>query len=137
MKPLHLTVGLVVVIVFLLTGQYMEYVHNRQLPDGMRMLYRSRHIYLLLAGLINLGIGTYFIPMLQGWRKTLQIIGSVLIVLAPGLLLVGFFSEPLKGPDQTMVAPLGIFAVALGTVFHFISSLRPNRGNPTGNGQAD
>ena len=132
MKRFHLIVGLVVVVVFLLTGQYMEYVHNRLLPDGPRMLYRSRHIYLLLSGLLNLGIGIYFTPRQPGWRRTLQIIGSLLIVVTPGLLLAGFFVEPNRGPEKTMLAPLGIFAVALGTVFHFISSLRqrdePKRG---------
>jgi hypothetical protein len=87
MKRFHLIFGLAVVIVFLLTGQYMEYVHNRQLPDGTRVLYRSRHIYLLLAGLINLVIGTYFVPRAPSWRRTIQIAGSTLIGLAPGLLL--------------------------------------------------
>lgn len=124
MKRFHLIFGLAIVIVFLLTGQYMEYVHNRLLPDGTRMLYRSRHIYLLLTGLLHLGIGTYFVPRPRGWRWILQIVGSMLIVLAPGLLLIGFFSEPRKGPEQTVVAPLGIFAVALGTLLHVLSGLR-------------
>jgi energy-coupling factor transporter transmembrane protein EcfT len=135
MKRFHLIVGLAVVIIFLLTGQYMEYLHNRQLPDGQRMLYRSRHIYLLLAGLLNLVIGIYLTAR-QGWRRTLQIVGSLLIVFAPGPLLAGFFSEPDKGPEQTMLAPLGIFAVALGTLFHLISSLRNNEGSANGGGQA-
>ena len=113
----------------------MEYLHNRQLPDGQRMLYRSRHIYLLLAGLLNLVIGIYLTAR-QGWRRTLQIVGSLLIVFAPGPLLAGFFSEPDKGPEQTMLAPLGIFAVALGTLFHLISSLRNNEGSANGGGQA-
>jgi hypothetical protein len=123
MKRFHLVFGLLVIIVFLLTGQYMEYVHNRLLPDGTRVLYRSRHIYILLAGLLNLLIGTYFIPRQRGWRRTLQIIGSVLIALAPGLLLAGFFYEPQRGPEHTMVAPFGIFAVALGTLLHALSGL--------------
>jgi hypothetical protein len=41
--------------------------------------------------------------------------------LAPAPLLAGFFSEPPKGPEQTMIAPLGIFALALGTLFHLVS----------------
>ena len=135
MKRFHLIVGLAVVIIFLLTGQYMEYLHNRQLPDGQRMLYRSRHIYLLLAGLLNLVIGIYLTAR-QGWRRKLQIVGLLLIIFAPGPLLAGFFSEPDKGPEQTMLAPLGIFAVALGTLFHLISSLRNNEGSANGGGQA-
>lgn len=124
MKRFHLLFGFAVVIIFLLTGQYMEYVHNRLLPDGMRMLYRSRHIYLLLTGLLNLSIGLYFISRPSGWRRTLQRLGSILIALAPCLLLVGFFSEPQKGPEQTMVAPFGIFAAALGMLFHLIGGLK-------------
>ena len=124
MKRFHLIFGIVVVVVFLLTGQYMEYVGNRQLPDVTRMLYRSRHIYLLLTGLVNLVIGTYFVFRARGWRRTLQIAGSLLIVLSTGLLLVGFFTEPRRGPDQTMLAPLGIYAVALGTLLHVLSGLK-------------
>ena len=124
MKRLHLIIGLTVVFIFLLTGQYMEYVHNRLLPDGTRMLYRSRHIYLLLSGLLNLILGIYFVPPPQGWRRTVQIIGTILIVLSPGLLLAGFFSEPQRGPDQTRVAALGIFSIALGTLLHALVQLR-------------
>ena len=124
MKRFHLIFGIAVVVIFLLTGQYMEYVHNRLLPDGTRVLYRSRHIYILLAGLLNLIIGTYFTPRQRGWRRTIQIMGSVLIVLAPGFLLVGFFYEPQRGPEHTMVAPLGIFALALGTLLHALSGIR-------------
>ena len=126
MKRLHLIIGITVVVIFLLTGQYMEYVHNRQLPDGIRMLYRSRHIYLLLTGLINLAIGIYFNQWRPGWRRKLQTVGSLLIVLAPAPLLAGFFTEPNKGPEQTMLAPVGIFAVSLGALLHLISSLRQN-----------
>ena len=124
MKRFNLVIGLVVVIVFLLTGHYMEYVHNLLLPDGTRMLYRSRHIYILLSGLLNLVIGTYLVPQPPGRRRTLQVFGSILIILAPGLLLAGFFSEPRKGPNETRVAAFGIFAVALGTLLHVLSGLR-------------
>src|SRR6185436_10954895 len=124
MRRFHLILGLIVVFVFLLTVQYMEYVHNRLLPDGMRMLYRSRHIYFLLAGLINLSLGLYLALQPGGWRRTLQLVGSFVIVLSPGFLLVGFFLEPRWGPEQTKVAPLGIFAVALGTLLHLLSSWR-------------
>jgi peptidoglycan/LPS O-acetylase OafA/YrhL len=123
MRRLHLILGLVVLIVFLLTGQYMEYVHNRELPDGMRMLYRSRHIYFLLAGLMNLSLGLYLVPRPRSWRRALQLVGSILIVLSPGFLLVGFFLEPGWGPEQTKVAPLGIFAVALGTLLHLVGRI--------------
>jgi len=124
MRRFHLLLGLVVVVVFLLTGQYMEYVHNRLLPDGMRMLYRSRHIYFLLAGILNLSLGLYMVPRPGGWRRVLQIVGSILIGLSPGFLLIGFFLEPGWGPEKTSVAPLGIFAIAIGMLLHLLSGRR-------------
>jgi uncharacterized membrane protein HdeD (DUF308 family) len=124
MKRLHLIIGITVVVIFLLTGQYMEYVHNRNLPDGTRMLYRSRHIYLLLSGLLNLMLGIYFVPQSRGWRKITQIVGTILILLSPALLLAGFFSDPRRGPDQTWVAAFGIFSIAIGTLLHALVPLR-------------
>ena len=75
MKNTHLIFGLLLVFVFLLTGQYMEYVHNRTLTDGVRVLYRSRHIYLLLNALINITLGLYVQYAVTGWRRSLQLIG--------------------------------------------------------------
>jgi hypothetical protein len=124
MKRFHLFCGLAIMFIFLLTGKYMEWVQNRELSDGPRMLYRSRHIYLLLAGLLNLSIGLYFTYRPRGWRRRMQTIGSVLLILSPSFLLAGFFYEPHRGPNRTVIAPLGIFAVALGTLFHWIGSLR-------------
>src|ERR1043165_8916326 len=42
MKRFHLIFGLVMLVVFLLTGQYMDRVHEhlRNMADGPRMLYR-------------------------------------------------------------------------------------------------
>ena len=124
MRRFHLYFGIAVVIVFLLTGQYMEYVHNSSLPDGPRLLYRSRHIYLLLSGLINLSLGAYLTDRPIGWRRNLQIIGSVLLTTGPVLLLIGFFKEPARGPEQTFVAPIGIYVTALGTVLHVVGGKR-------------
>lgn len=102
----------------------MEYVHNRLLPDGPRLLYRSRHIYILFSAFINLCLGIYLSGRTPGWRRALQIVGSVLILLAPALLLVGFFYEPARGPNHTVLAPLGIFATSAGMLLHLFSGMR-------------
>lgn len=127
MKRVHLIFGLVLVVVFILTGQYMEYVHNRTLSDGMRVLYRSRHIYLLLNALINISLGLYVEYERSGWRQRLQVIGSILIMIAPAFLLAGFFYEPPRGADHTFMAPYGIFATAIGILLHLISAIRKGR----------
>jgi len=124
MKNTHLIFGLLLVFVFLLTGQYMEYVHNRTLTDGVRVLYRSRHIYLLLNALINITLGLYVQYAVTGWWRSLQLIGSILIMIAPVFLLAGFFYEPPRGADHTMIAPFGIFATAIGILLHLMSAFR-------------
>jgi hypothetical protein len=67
--------------------------HLAGMPDGPRMLYRTRHIYILLSGLLNLGIGTYFTYGWTRWRRVLQFLGSALIVAATALFIAGFFWE--------------------------------------------
>src|SRR4029453_8905786 len=96
MKRFHLIFGLLVVLVFLLTGQYMDKVHNHLegMPDGPRMLYRTRHIFILLSGLLHLGIGSYFRYRLERTHRILQLLGSLLITIAPLLFVIGFFQEP-------------------------------------------
>ena len=127
MKRIHLVFGLLLVLVFLLTGQYMEYVHNRTLADGVRVLYRSRHIYLLLNALINITLGLYVLYAPSDWRRSLQIIGSVLIIVAPTFLVAGFFYEPPRGANQTVIAPYGIFATAIGILLHLVSAIRKRK----------
>lgn len=124
MKKTHFVFGLVLFLVFVLTGQYMEYVHNRTLADGVRVLYRSRHIYLLFNALINITLGLYVQYAAAGWRRSFQLIGSVLIIIAPLFLLAGFFYEPPRGADQTKIAPYGIFATAIGILLHLVSAIR-------------
>ena len=128
MKRLHFVLGIVLVIVFLLTGQYMEYVHNRTAPAEVRLLYRSRHIYLLFNAMINLSLGLYVQYALVGWRRQLQLAGSVLIIFAPVLLLAGFFYEPPRGIEHTTIARYGIFATAFRILFHLVSASRKGTG---------
>src|SRR5262249_56697175 len=63
MRRLHLVVGLVGLLAFLASGQYMDlgYDHLRRLDDTRRMLFRSTHIYLLFAALLNLALGLYLV----------------------------------------------------------------------------
>lgn len=129
MKRLHVIVGLFVVVAFLLTGQYMEF-HSpkvRELDDGMRMMFRSRHIYILLAGLINLGVGAYFTNRVGRWRRGFQVAGSALIIIAPFLLLAAFFREPTISGLQGFFTLPAILAIFLGTFFHLISGARHGR----------
>jgi hypothetical protein len=49
--------------------------HLQGTADMPRMLFRSRHIYILLASLLNLCLDTYLTRQPGGWRRTLQLLG--------------------------------------------------------------
>src|SRR5690348_10950829 len=55
----HLVIGITAVVAFVLSGQLLG--HHRpameQLPAEMRMMYISRHIYLLTGALVNAVLG--------------------------------------------------------------------------------
>jgi hypothetical protein len=126
MKLLHLFVGAFVLVAFLLTGQYMDYLDVRSgaMGETARVMFRSRHIYLLLAGLVNLGVGSYFVYRVRGWRRSLQLAGSALVLVAPGLMLAAFFTEPgVPGLRRHFTLP-AVVILAAGTLLHVLSGLR-------------
>ena len=125
MKRFHIIFGLLVIVIFLLTGQYMDKFlqHLDGMPDGPRMLYRTRHIYILLSGLLNLGIGTYFSYGVTRWRRVLQFLGSGLIVVATAFFVAGFFTEAKLAGLVTPWSGRGIYLIAYGTLLHFFSGL--------------
>src|SRR5207237_9752316 len=95
-------------------------------PPGAasRMMSRSRHIYILLAGLVNLAVGTYFVRRAGGWRRTLQTLGSILVLAAPLLLLAAFFTEPgLPGLRRQFTLP-AIIILAVATLLHAFTAER-------------
>jgi peptidoglycan/LPS O-acetylase OafA/YrhL len=101
-----------------------------ELDDGIRMLFPSRHIYILLAGLLNLGIGAYFDYRKQLWRRVLQIVGSCLIIAAPFVLIGAFFHETkLTGLQGPLTLP-AIIALFVGTLCHLVSGVWQSK-NPT------
>jgi heme A synthase len=132
LKPLHLILGLALVIVFLFTGQFMKFHHPpvRELEDGARMMFRSRHIFILLAGLINLGLGAYLAHSSQRWRKVLQIAGSALLLTASLLMIAAFFYEPaIEGMKRPLTLP-AILGLLFGVACHVISGLREQKAQP-------
>jgi hypothetical protein len=123
MRKVHLIVGILLAVAFLLTGQYMDKYYNHMVgvPDGPRMLYRTRHIFILLTALLNLVIAAYFTLRSETWRRTLQLVGSGLIFTAGILFIIAFFYEPGLKNLYTPLSHWGIEAIIAGTVFHLLS----------------
>lgn len=95
--------------------------HGLQGMDALpRMLFRSAHIYLLLASLINLALG---LSPARSYTK-LQILGSILILIAPALMLTAFFVEPgLESFERPFAGP-GIYSLFAGMLLHLTAYLR-------------
>src|SRR5215210_5141888 len=125
MKRLHLVVGVATLVVFLLTGQYMDYLHVRTgvLGETARVMFRSRHIYLLLAGLVNVGVGSYFRERERGWRRGLQLLGSALVVAAPILMVAAFFTEPGEPGLKRHFTQPAVIILSIGTLLHALSGI--------------
>ena len=118
---LHLAVGIVGVISFLGTGQYMDRAldHLRGMDDARRLLFRSTHIYLLYGSLVNLALGLY-LPATFGWRRWVRTIGSLFILATPWMAAAGFFTEPwLTGLDRTFSRAAAYCCLA-GMVLHLV-----------------
>ena len=125
MKRFHLIFGLVVVIIFLLTGQYMDRYHQHLefMSDGPRMLYRSRHIYILASGLIHLSLGTYLTNRSKRPKRVLQLIGSLMITTASVLFVIAFFYEPRLAGLSNPFSSNGMFVLVAGVLIHLIGSV--------------
>jgi hypothetical protein len=130
-RRIHLIVGLIGVVAFLLTGQAMKHhvpnIHT--LSAEVQLMYVSRHIYLLGAALVNLVLGLYLKEHPAGWRYHLQQIGSLLILLSVLSLLMAFSSEPPLGfAGRGWRSYTGMIALFAGVMAHLAASVgsQPN-----------
>ena len=130
MRRFHIIFGVLVVIAFLLTGQYMDkfYNHLAGMADGPRLLYRTRHIFILMSGLLHLGIGTYFVYRRERWRWILQLLGSLMITASSILFIVAFFQEPRLLDLHTPLTHKGMYLIAVGTLLHLFSAANDSEG---------
>jgi len=133
MKRFHIILGLLLFVGFLLTGQYMDKFHEhlRGMSDGPRMLYRSRHIYILLSAMLHLALGVYFSYQPDKVRRTLQLLGSLLITIASVLFVYAFFQEPSLTNLYTPYSRKGIFMLVGGTALHLFASINSKQMSDT------
>jgi len=110
-------VGLLSTVAFLITGFLMS-VHVPPLVESgadLRLLYRSRHVYLMFAGALNIVLGLY-LDGSQSKARLLRHAGSSLVLLSPAFALFAFAHDPRAGTlDQAMPGSLAPFAVFGGT----------------------
>jgi len=98
------------------------------MPPDLRMMYVSRHIYLLGGALVNVALGLYLQTQPAIWRRVLQHLGSMLILVSPVLLVLAFLAEPALGVAgrgwRTYFGLIGLFA---GVMTHLVAHLGARR----------
>jgi hypothetical protein len=124
MRRLHLAIGFAGVVAFLMTGQYMDrwLGHLAGMADLPRMLYRSAHIYLLFAALLNvlLGLSAEDPP---GWRRGVTRVGSMLILIAPAMILIGFSLESTRTDFERPFVGFAIYGCFAGVLLQAIARI--------------
>jgi hypothetical protein len=122
-EKVHLIVGLTTVILFSGTGVYLR-LHQppmTQIELGPRILLRSGHIYFLFSGLLNVIAGLRGDSHRSG---KLSLIGSILLLMAPILFVIGFFVESTTPNLDRPVTASGIFVAFGGVFLHFLEFTR-------------
>ena len=129
MRRLHLAIGFAGVVVFLMTGQYMDrwLGHLAGMADLPRMLYRSAHIYLLFAALLNVLLGLYVKDHSHGWRRGAARVGSALILVAPVMILIGFSRESTRTDFERPFVGFAIYGCFAGVLLHSIARASARR----------
>ena len=125
MRRLHLIFGVLVFVAFVITGRYMrvDFPDKDIIPQELRLLMRSRHIYILFSALIHISLGVYFQIRPEMWQRVLQYFGSFLLVLSSGLLLWGFIFETYVTQHFSDISRYGIYTSLAGVGFHLIGGL--------------
>lgn len=129
MRYAHLAFGLALFVVFTITGRYMrvDFPDKDVIPQDLRLLMRSRHIYILFSSLIHLVLGVYLTLRPGIWQRLVQIGGSVVLLVSSCLLVWAWYVETYQTGSFSDISREGIYLSLLGVVLHLIGGFGRNR----------
>ena len=126
MKWVHLIFGLLLFFVFTTTGSYMnaDFPDKEAMSQELRVLMRSRHIYILFSALIPLVLGVYLTMHAETWRRIVQSAGSAVLVVSSVYLVRAFITETYALQGYSDLSRTGIYLSLLGAGLHLIGGIR-------------
>lgn len=126
MRRAHLILGIVLFVVFLTTGQFMRanFPDKEIIPQELRLLMRSRHIYILFCSFLHILLGVYLQLNAGGWRRWVQLTGSFLLIVSGGLLTWAFITETYTFAHFSEISRFGIYTSLAGVGLHLIGGAR-------------
>jgi hypothetical protein len=130
MKRAHLIFGLLLFVVFLVTGQFMraDFPDKEAIDQTLRILMRSRHIYILFSALMHIGLGVYLRPGCDKWQRIMQNAGSAILIVSSVLLVAAFISETYFLGAFSDLSRYGIYTSLAGIGLHLLSALGKENG---------
>lgn len=128
MRYVHLVFGIALFVIFTVTGSYMlaDFPDKDVIPQEPRLLMRSRHIYILFNALIHLALGVYLKIRPQAWRRLLQYLGSLVLIISAGFLLWAFIVETYQLQHFSDLSRFGIYPSLAGVGLHLIGGRSAN-----------
>lgn len=135
MRRIHLITGIILFVVFLTTGQFMRanFPDKDIIPQELRLLMRSRHIYILYCGFLHILLGAY-LQMRLGAKRWLQYFGSIILYISAILLVWAFIAETYTFAHFSEISRFGIYTSLAGVALHLLGGL-PGR-DPKGISEA-
>lgn len=126
MSWFHLVIRLLLFWIFTVTGQYMraDFPDKGDMDQILRILMRSRHIYILFSSLIHIVLGVYLVLRPSLAQRIFQFIGSALLVTSSGLLLWAFVVESYQTHHYTDISRWGLYTALAGVIAHLIGGLK-------------
>lgn len=129
MKWFHLVFGITLFFAFTQTGSYMraDFPDKDAIPQELRLLMRSRHIYILFSALLHVLLGVYLELRPQIVLKIFQVFGSTLITIGSVLLVYAWYVETYGLQHFSDLSRYGIYVTAYGAGLHLFGISLPVR----------
>ena len=129
MDKAHLIFGIIIFIIFLITGRFMrvDFPDKEIIPPDFRLLMRSRHIYILFSSFIHILLGVYWRTETRIWRKYLQYFGSFLLLVGSVFLVWAFVYETYTTRQFSEASRWGIYLSLGGTLAHLIGGFKKQK----------
>jgi hypothetical protein len=129
MKWAHLIIGILLFAAFATTGKLMriDFPDKDAIDPTLRLLMRSRHIYILFNSLIWIMLGVYFRCNPLRWMRALQFTGSIFLLISAGYLIWGWYIESYQLAHFSDISREGIYLSLAGVGFHVFGGLTLRR----------
>ena len=121
----HLIFGAILFYVFTLTGNYMraDFPDKEVISQELRLLMRSRHIYILFSSLLHLLLGAYIRAVPDIRVRLFQLTGSALLSIAGVLFVIAFYLETYTYAHYSDISRWGLYLSLAAVGLHLISGI--------------